>query len=1435
METLTIVLKADGSGLTGTLSTSTGEFRKFGAEVDKAGKQAGGAGDKFSRAGRQAKTSGDDAEAGARKWEQSGKAIGAAIGAAVVTLTALMARQIGVADSTGKMAERLGVGARFVSEYGYAAKTAGLESAGFETGLDHLRIAAAKAADGVRGPSGAFRALGVDVRTASGQVKTLEQLLPEIANRFARLEEGPRKAAVAAALFGEEVGSKWTPLLSKGAAGIDELRAKAVELGLSLGDDTAAQAAKFKDNMADLRDITLGFVNNLMADALPALNRFSGNLVEDSKAASDAAGGYGLLTIAINSVATAYYFVRAVVERATYYLAASVNVVMANVAALGNAFDIIVAGIAGAKKAVMDGDVSGWVENFRGTVAALQKNSDDFVNKARDSFAQASEMAEESFARNGARAVQQWKGGLDDATASAKANGTATEQLGTIYDRTSSSARLQAQAAREMAQSIAALNQIIRDQANEYVGPVQAAWNDYQAVLAKVAKEEADIARAAGLMRSAHVAEVEIAKQRAEGERLVTQAREQAAKAYEHNLKLAEREQQELDRRSDVVGFLVKDYTDESRAISQTNREREIQQVLIKGEEQARKNYQRGLRDSIALTQAEADAIRAGIDAAYTQREFMELARDAAEEYRSSWWNAIGSVSTAFGDFATSGIKSLSDFADVGKNIVLRWISDVIAAFTRANLGRLFLGWMNQGEAGGGGSWMSQLAGLVSGGNNLTGSPQMAGGGWLGAAAGAGSLMGFGNNVAGLSTVAGAGAGGGGGMGGLVQIGGTLYQAVGGSGITGGMIAGASYAAGALGAVYGWKQGGDTAGKVAGAAAYGAAGFYGATAVGTVAAGYATAGVAGAAAAGTAALAAIPVAGWIALAAIAVDKISGGKLFGTDYKAKEITQTIALDAAGATASASVYEEGQKSLFRGKKRRTRDVDAGDDARAAAEELYAAIDGVARSAADALGLASVDIIAGSFQQVTDAKGNLKRQFSTILGRVYDESIEEFQQRLGAENIIAQVSQLDDTASAIAERWRSSAADLQDGAQFLLAAAVDFNAGAGLLTEGGLGRLADLIEHLARADETLTQAYQRVMSGAMAYGNTAAAAYQDVATAGFSNFAKSLLQIRQEEKERTRALQDQARALGGLSAREEDLAKVREAAQLKTDALVRSLESELVDLALNRINDQIEQLGGAADGASSKIGDFLNSLRLSEDLSPDTDARKRVTANDLMNTAALAGDVEAFTQYAQQFLEISRRLNASGAGYQADFDRVQQLAGGFGADGSSASLDELYAQRAALQAQQEAAARLERAQRIAQGVSDLAGVKGGDPLEILRNVTGLTPEALAGDLGLSVSELSDYLAAQQTDIGDLADILYELPRRIAIEMVSVLADRELPTAPASATGTGASSGRSTSSVATQGTVSDPDTLAALHRIAGLLEKGNTDRQFEEMLRQR
>ena len=827
----------------------------------------------------------------------------------------------------------------------------------------------------------------------------------------------------------------------------------------------------------------------------------------------------------------------------------------------------------------------------------------------------------------------------------------------------------------------------------------------------------------------------------------------------------------------------------------------ELQVLTMMGP--ARERYQRQLRAEQDMRRAVNDANRAGAkindevtDSLVAQaRTYADLSV-AIEEQVANLYEladvAVRSTSDAsglFADMLTNNLDKSKSFFSQLKDIFKKGFRDLLATLMEQSFVRpiqdmltnAITGAFNGAGSTGSGGWMSQLAGLLTGGRNLTGTgAQMAGAGWMGTAmatgtgmaAGAGSLMGFGNNMDVFTNIA--ASSGSGAMGQLAAAGGGLMAlAKFGKFATSGLGLGLGSA---LGAIYGWNQGGDTAGKLLGAAAYGTAGYAGMIGIGAAsAASTAVAGGASILAAGKAALSAIPVAGWVALGGIALNKLTGGGLFGTKYATQEQGTNIDVGAGGGSASAWEYQTRKKSLFRGTARRTVTSAASDEVVQAANDLYTLISQTAQGASEALGVATANIISGSFKTVYDKSGNLKEELATVLGRTYKESFEEFGSRLQAENIIAQVGQLDSTASAIAERWRTSAETLLDGAQFLLAAAADFSSSSSILSEVGLSRLTDLIEHLQLSGESMTEAYERVMGGVSTYAGIVAEASTEIATSGFSNFAKQLLQIRQEERQRTRVLQEQAKALGLTAAREQDLATVREAAQRKTDALILGLESELIDLAINRLNDQIQQLGGSLEGAGNKLADFIASLRLSDTLSPESDATRRGTARSLMDSAAAAGNIDDFTKYATEFLEVSRALNASSKAYLSDYELVQRMAAQMaGNSGAADGLAALYEQRAALQAQVEAAARLERAQRIAQGVADLVGVRGGDPLALLQSLTGISGADLARDLGMSTDELVEYLAEQQTDISDLADILYDLPTRIASELVSVLVDR-------------------------------------------------------------
>lgn len=264
----------------------------------------------------------------------------------------------------------------------------------------------------------------------------------------------------------------------------------------------------------------------------------------------------------------------------------------------------------------------------------------------------------------------------------------------------------------------------------------------------------------------------------------------------------------------------------------------------------------------------------------------------------------------------------------------------------------------------------------------------------------------------------------------------------------------------------------------------------------------------------------IPAIAAIGAVAAAIQKISGGKLFGTKYKFESAQQQFDFTGAGFDGSASMTEVRQRSLFRGRKWRTTALDIDAETKASMEEFWNAILDANSEIARQFGRDAAIDVPASFKQEMDASGKVTAEIGTILGRQYRETWETFAKRISAENIIANIDGIlgttvpapifggggggggppgrrgDSTivagvgnavimdvqqqigeASAIAERWRSSAEELLEGAQYLLLAATDMHNGANLLGDGTLTQITDLIEDLQASGETLSDTYLRV----------------------------------------------------------------------------------------------------------------------------------------------------------------------------------------------------------------------------------------------------------------------------------------------------------------------------------------------------------------------
>jgi hypothetical protein len=186
-------------------------------------------------------------------------------------------------DELGKSAQRAGFQtAQSMSEFQYAAKLAGVDTQGFEGAVGKLAEKMADAAGGGKQAIATFHAMGLQVQDASGQLRSTEEVLTDLARAFSGWKDGPEKSALALDLFGKS-GKALIPLLNGGADGLAQLRNEFRQLRGELSDDTAKAAESFNDNLSRLGVASEKLKVQLASGLLPTLVQITDKMVDAAK------------------------------------------------------------------------------------------------------------------------------------------------------------------------------------------------------------------------------------------------------------------------------------------------------------------------------------------------------------------------------------------------------------------------------------------------------------------------------------------------------------------------------------------------------------------------------------------------------------------------------------------------------------------------------------------------------------------------------------------------------------------------------------------------------------------------------------------------------------------------------------------------------------------------------------------------------------------------------------------------------------------------------------------------------------------------------------------------------------------------------------------------------------------------------------------------
>lgn len=184
------------------------------------------------------------------KLQNIGK-IGAAASAPIAgAFAAATAAFISAGDQLDKMSARTGFTVESLSELSYAAGQSGTSIGAIEKAAKKMQVGIVDAAGGTGTLFDALGTLGVSLESL--QQQSPEQQFLTLSRAIGGIEDPTLKAAIAQKVFGKS-GTELLPLLNSGAEGMDALRQRAHDLGLTIDTETATAAAVLGDNLDDVK------------------------------------------------------------------------------------------------------------------------------------------------------------------------------------------------------------------------------------------------------------------------------------------------------------------------------------------------------------------------------------------------------------------------------------------------------------------------------------------------------------------------------------------------------------------------------------------------------------------------------------------------------------------------------------------------------------------------------------------------------------------------------------------------------------------------------------------------------------------------------------------------------------------------------------------------------------------------------------------------------------------------------------------------------------------------------------------------------------------------------------------------------------------------------------------------------------------------------
>ena len=183
-------------------------------------------------------------------------------------LVAMGKSAIDAADDMNDMAQRTGVSVEQLSRFKQAADASGTSIGAVGGALTKLNRNLASGNDAT---ANALKSLGISATDATGKLRSADQIMLDVANKFQSIQDPAQKAALATKLFGKS-GADLIPLLNGGGDAIKNLSA-------TMSTDFAQGADQLNDKVVAIQTKMTELGVKIGTSLMPALNIIADGIV----------------------------------------------------------------------------------------------------------------------------------------------------------------------------------------------------------------------------------------------------------------------------------------------------------------------------------------------------------------------------------------------------------------------------------------------------------------------------------------------------------------------------------------------------------------------------------------------------------------------------------------------------------------------------------------------------------------------------------------------------------------------------------------------------------------------------------------------------------------------------------------------------------------------------------------------------------------------------------------------------------------------------------------------------------------------------------------------------------------------------------------------------------------------------------------------------